>query len=78
MTKLVCEEVAAGNTTVLNDVRTMVGDESYVPTDRTELTNRLFHTCYMGTVNSSAETRARAQSLANAVRAPSLFCGSCA
>ena len=36
----------------------------YVPTCARELCNRLFHTCYMGTANSTDETQKRAAALA--------------
>jgi NAD+ synthase (glutamine-hydrolysing) len=38
-----------------------------VPRDAQEISNRLFVTCYMGTQNSSAETRDRARDLAAAI-----------
>ena len=49
---------------VLSDVRKVVGEEDYVPTDPRELCKRVFFTCYMGTENSSRETRARADGIA--------------
>ena len=39
----------------------------YVPTDPRELANRIFVTCYMGTENSSEETRMRASNLAEEI-----------
>ena len=48
----------------------MVGEpegSEYVPTDARELCGRIMHTCYMGTENSSAETRGRAKELAEAI-----------
>ncbi|KAJ1490929.1 hypothetical protein T484DRAFT_1776234 [Baffinella frigidus] len=39
------------------------------PTDHKALANRLFYTCYMGTVNSSRETRERAKNLASEIGA---------
>lgn len=44
-------------------------ESQYVPLDPQEFCNRIFHTCYMGTENSSAETRKRAKDLANAIGA---------
>ncbi|KAF7356679.1 Glutamine-dependent NAD(+) synthetase [Mycena venus] len=35
--------------------------------DKQEFTGRIFHTCYMGTENSSADTRKRAKGLAGAI-----------
>jgi hypothetical protein len=55
---------------VLADARRIVGDpedSSYTPTNPQEFANRIFHTCYMGTENSSAETRGRAKALAEAI-----------
>jgi len=42
-------------------------DSEYLPTDPKEFSNRIFHTCYMGTENSSAETRNRAKDLAKTI-----------
>jgi NAD+ synthase (glutamine-hydrolysing) len=39
----------------------------YVPLDPREFCNKIFHTCYMGTENSSPETRKRAKDLAGAI-----------
>lgn len=55
---------------VIADARRMVGepeDSSYIPSDPHEFCNRIFHTCYMGTENSSVETRRRAKQLAEAI-----------
>ncbi|XP_037086411.1 glutamine-dependent NAD(+) synthetase-like [Pollicipes pollicipes] len=49
---------------VLETVRRITGDAEYTPTEPRELCGRLFTTCYMGSENSSAETRARAAQLA--------------
>ena len=39
----------------------------YVPVDPKELANRIFVTCYMGSENSSEDTRSRAKNLAQDV-----------
>lgn len=55
---------------VIADARRMTGepdDSSYIPSDPREFCNRIFHTCYMGTENSSVETRRRAKQLAEAI-----------
>jgi NAD+ synthase (glutamine-hydrolysing) len=55
---------------VISDARRMTGegeDSTYVPLDPRDLANRIFHTCYMGTENSSNETRQRAKDLAEAI-----------
>lgn len=44
-------------------------DSDYVPSDAKEFCGRIFHTCYMGTENSSVETRKRAKDLATAIGA---------
>lgn len=55
---------------VIADVRRITGEEpgsTYVPSDPKEFSNRIFHTTYMGTENSSPATRKRAKDLAEAV-----------
>lgn len=55
---------------VISDARRIAGepdDSSYIPSDPKEFSSRIFHTCYMGTENSSAETRRRAKQLAEAI-----------
>ncbi|TFK71373.1 glutamine-dependent NAD(+) synthetase with GAT domain-containing protein [Pluteus cervinus] len=70
MCRLVAEAARRGDPQVISDARRMVGeppDSDYVPTDAREFCNRVFHTCYMGTENSSSETRRRAKQLADAI-----------
>lgn len=55
------------DTQVLADIRKIVGDCEYVPIDPKQLCNTILVTCYMGTENSSAETKARAAELANQI-----------
>lgn len=60
----------ATDTQVISDARRIVGeqdDSTYIPTDPKEFSGRIFHTCYMGTENSSADTRRRAKQLAQAI-----------
>ena len=55
---------------VIADARSIVGepvDSEYIPSDAREFCGRIFHTCYMGTENSSADTRNRAKALAEAI-----------
>jgi hypothetical protein len=55
---------------VMADARRIVSEpegSDYVPTDARELCGRIMHTCYMGTENSSVETRGRAKELAEAI-----------
>ena len=59
--------VQNGNAKTLSDVRRVVADPSYKPSDPKELANRIFVTVYMGTKNSSMETRNRAALLAKQI-----------
>lgn len=52
---------------VLDDVRRVVGDSTYRPTQPRELCSRIFTTCYMGSENSSQDTQTRAKDLAREV-----------
>lgn len=56
---------------MIEDAQRIVGDQKqeYVPLDAKEFCQRIFHTCYMGTENSSPETRKRAKDLAGAIGA---------
>ncbi|KAJ2726058.1 glutamine-dependent NAD(+) synthetase [Coemansia sp. Benny D115] len=60
-----------GDRRVLEDVRRCTGtsaaEPEYVPVSPQELAGRIFYTCYMGTSNSSDETRTRARDLASAI-----------
>lgn len=67
MCRMVVSAVQSGDSNATDDIRRIVGDPAYVPTDPRELCNRLFITCYMGSCNSSAETRQRAQELAEQI-----------
>ncbi|KAL5633160.1 hypothetical protein ACGC1H_003600 [Rhizoctonia solani] len=70
MSRLVAEAASKGDTQVIADARRMCSEpetSSYVPTDPREFTSRIFHTCYMGTENSSADTRQRAKALSEAI-----------
>jgi NAD+ synthase (glutamine-hydrolysing) len=57
MCRLVVKESAEGNTHVLEDARRLAR----------EFAGRIFYTCYMGTENSSNETRQRAKNLADVI-----------
>lgn len=64
------EETLKGNQQVIDDIRRICGEpngSTWLPTSPEELCNRTFHTCYMGTENSSKETRDRARRLAHAI-----------
>ena len=59
------QSVQKGNAKTLSDIRRVVADPGYTPADPKELSNRIFVTVYMGTKNSSEETRNRAALLAH-------------
>ncbi|KAJ7720215.1 hypothetical protein DFH07DRAFT_1008933, partial [Mycena maculata] len=42
-------------------------DSEYIPSHLRDFTNQIFHTCYMGTENSSGVTRQRAKQLSEAI-----------
>ncbi|KAI8084031.1 uncharacterized protein B0P05DRAFT_535923 [Gilbertella persicaria] len=67
MCRLVVKEAGEGNEQVIQDARRLAGEENYTPTDPREFAHRIFYTCYMGTENSSNETRKRAKDLANVI-----------
>ncbi|XP_061740548.1 glutamine-dependent NAD(+) synthetase isoform X2 [Nerophis ophidion] len=67
MCVLVCEAIGNSNQQVLEDVRRIVGEESYVPQQPRELCGRIFTTCYMASKNSSQDTCGRAKELANQI-----------
>uniref|UniRef100_A0A7S0EXQ7 Glutamine-dependent NAD(+) synthetase n=1 Tax=Hanusia phi TaxID=3032 RepID=A0A7S0EXQ7_9CRYP len=64
MCQMIVKEVKEGNETVLQDLRRVVGEETYQPDDAKELAGRLLYTCYMGTSNSSQATHDRSKQLA--------------
>lgn len=67
MCTMVVEGVTRGEEDVLRDVRRVTGDPGYTPTDPQELCNRLLVTCYMGSENSSEETKTRAKKLSQQI-----------
>lgn len=67
MCSLVVESIRRGNEIALSDIRRVVADPSYKPTDAKEMCGRVFVTVYMGTKNSSKETRDRAALLARQI-----------
>jgi NAD+ synthase (glutamine-hydrolysing) len=68
MSRLVMESITAGEKT-LADLRRVTGDENFFPRTPHDIVSRLLHTCYMGTENSSMETRSRARRLAQTLGA---------
>ncbi|KAJ3658260.1 hypothetical protein Zmor_010011 [Zophobas morio] len=67
MCRMVVDTVQRGDTTVLSDVRRLLGDPEYTPRTPSDLCNRILVTCYMGTENSSKETKQRAAALAASI-----------
>ncbi|KAG8830868.1 glutamine-dependent NAD(+) synthetase [Serendipita sp. 400] len=70
MCRLVSEAASRGEQDIIEDARRIAGepeDSTYIPSDPKEFCSRVFHTCYMGTSNSSADTRGRAKELAQAI-----------
>ncbi|KAI0732144.1 hypothetical protein C8Q72DRAFT_774915 [Fomitopsis betulina] len=70
MCRLVVDAAKNGDEQVIADARRIASEpeeSSYIPTDAREFCNRIFHTCYMGTENSSVDTRHRAKELAQAI-----------
>ncbi|KAK1144354.1 glutamine-dependent NAD(+) synthetase [Aspergillus melleus] len=68
MCREVIKAVSEGNEQVIQDVRRLCAepaDSTWLPTTSQEVCNRIFHTSFMGTQNSSKETRDRAKSLAS-------------
>ncbi|XP_041973057.1 glutamine-dependent NAD(+) synthetase [Aricia agestis] len=63
----ICEAVQKGDNQVLFDVRKILCQSDYAPSDPMELCNRLLVTCYMATENSSQETKQRASQLASEI-----------
>ncbi|CZS88926.1 probable QNS1 Glutamine-dependent NAD Synthetase [Rhynchosporium graminicola] len=73
MTRFVLQSIESGNRRVLDDLHRIAGEEidsSWIPKTAQEVANRILCTAYMGMEKmSSAETRARAESLAAAIGA---------
>ncbi|KAJ2077740.1 glutamine-dependent NAD(+) synthetase [Coemansia sp. RSA 988] len=71
MCRLVVESCKRGDQQTIKDVRRCIGENKagmeYIPQSPQELAGLLFHTCFMGTQNSSRETRSRAKKLAEAI-----------
>jgi NAD+ synthase (glutamine-hydrolysing) len=77
MCQLVLLELSKGNEQVLRDVRRITRMPDYTPASAQDLASKIFFSCYMGTTNSSKETRERAEKLAKQVgpHTPSGACG---
>lgn len=58
---------SSDETHVLSDLRRIVGDPQYIPESAEDICNRIFHTAYMATSNSSQATRNRSNNLASEI-----------
>ncbi|KAG0669048.1 glutamine-dependent NAD(+) synthetase [Maudiozyma exigua] len=68
MCRLVVKEIEEGNEQVLSDVRKITRSaDDWVPKHPQDISSIIFHTCFMGTENSSTETRNRSKELSNEI-----------
>ncbi|XP_034084966.1 glutamine-dependent NAD(+) synthetase [Gymnodraco acuticeps] len=67
MCVLICQAIQDGKSQVLEDVRRVVGEDTYCPQSPEELCGHMFTTCYMASENSSQDTCSRARELANQI-----------
>ena len=65
MAKVVLSSIESGSASTLADLRRVTGLKTFSPKTPQEIVNILLTTCYMGTVNSSDETRSRATKLSD-------------
>ncbi|KAL2354681.1 carbon-nitrogen hydrolase [Cryomyces antarcticus] len=72
MCRLVHKACHNGNRQALEDARRLCGhpeDDDWLPENPQEISQAMFHTAFMGTTNSSNDTRARAKDLAHDIGA---------
>lgn len=68
MCRLVHKACHEGNDLVLKDIRRITrSPDDWIPENPQEIANKMFHTCFMGTENSSVETRSRSKQLAEKI-----------
>lgn len=67
MCRQVYQACQRGDHQVLSDVRSCTGMEGYTPESPQDLASHIFYTGYMGSKNSSQETRQRAKALSSAI-----------
>ncbi|KAG5669163.1 hypothetical protein PVAND_017058 [Polypedilum vanderplanki] len=67
MCQMVVDAIQNGEDDVLRDVRKITADPEFSPQTAAELCNKIFVTCFMGSKNSSKETKNRAAVLANEI-----------
>ena len=61
MCNLVYEAIHDNETTTLDDLRNVIDDKQYYPKNVEDIMNRLFYTSYLGSSNSSKDSRGRAR-----------------
>lgn len=66
MCVLVAKEIQKGNKQVIADLKAVLKEEE-IPTTAEDIASQIFHTAYMGTTNSSNETKKRAADLASKI-----------
>jgi NAD+ synthase (glutamine-hydrolysing) len=69
MARLVILSIENGDDGTLEDLRRITGEPEFTPTKPEEIVSRLLHTCYMGTIHSSNETKSRAKRLSETIGA---------
>ena len=67
MCQLVVESISRGNQQTLADIRKVLADETYMPSSAHKLANRILHTCYMASENSSKDTKDRAKAISEQI-----------
>ncbi|MBP98072.1 NAD(+) synthase [Candidatus Poribacteria bacterium] len=67
MCQMVVESISRGNQQTLADVRKVLADETCLPSSAHDLANRILHTCYMASENSSKDTKDRAQAISEQI-----------
>ncbi|KAK5963436.1 glutamine-dependent NAD(+) synthetase PWA37_004565 [Arxiozyma heterogenica] len=68
MCNLVVKEAKEGNQQVLNDLRKIArSEDDWIPEKPQDIASKIFHTCFMGTENSSKETRSRSRCLSEKI-----------
>lgn len=69
MARTVLKSIENAEESTLRDLRRIVGLPDFNPKTPEDIVSRLLHTAYMGTTNSSEETRSRAQRLSKQIGA---------
>lgn len=66
--RMIHQAIDSGNEHVLRDIQRIAEKpETWWPKDAREVTGEILHTCFMGSKNSSKETRERARALSEAI-----------